>query len=149
MLLLCSPGCSLLSHAYKNLKDLQQASSLPVSTLSVWVLSFRPCLGPDSKKALVDHERPSIDLGAKITSMVAMTKKGPWFWQASPTQLRHNHSQHQASTWIPQLTYSQVFRLLNPTVVRIKSSGKMNPQHKFSVQRPLWSWFFSRCNHYG
>lgn len=78
-LLLCLPGCSLLSQAYKNSKDPQQASSSPFSTLSVWVLSFRPRLGPDPKQALVVREGTSTDLGGpgspKTTSMVAMTKK--------------------------------------------------------------------------
>lgn len=81
----------------------------------------------------------------QMTSMVEMTKRGPWLWQASPSQPRHNHPQHQGPTWIPQPRSTIVFRLLNHNY--IKSSRKLKPQ-QFHVQGASWSWFLSQCNHY-
>lgn len=151
MLCLCPPGCSLLSQTSR---DEWSTTCLLLSQLSSVPFLFEFCpsglpQAPSQKPSKSMKGQP-LTLGGlsspKITSMVEITERGPWLWQASPSQPRHNHPQHQGPTWIPQARSTWVFGLLNHSY--IKSSRKMKPQ-QFHVQGPSWSWFLSQYNHYG
>lgn len=115
-----TPGCSLLS----------QISRLEGSTADL----------PSKGQALTLSGLSS----PKIISMVEMTKRWAWLWEAAPSQLWHSQGdQHQGLTWIPQPTSTRVFRFLNQGYIH--SSTKVKPQ-QFHIQG---SWFLSQCHHCG
>lgn len=123
VLWLCPPGCSFLS----------QISRAEGSTAD----------HPSKEQALTLGGLSS----PKVISMVEMTKRWPWLWQAPPSQQGHSHgAQHQGLTWVPQPTPTRVFGFLNQSYTH--SSTKVKPQ-QLHVQGPSWSRFLSQCRHCG
>lgn len=100
---------------WKHLSSLFSAKPVtgifPTESPVVWLCtpgcSFLPQISrPEGSTADLTSKEQALTLGElsspKIISMVEMTKRWPWLWQAPPSQPWHSQGdQHQGLTWIP------------------------------------------------